>query len=953
MRARLDATVCGATTDSVPSIQSRSTSDFRHGYSEPYESARNEPSTRLRRLRSSYPCIGDSCSSPRMAGSSTSERPRTGAPPQDVGGVDVSTRYIRRVCRVRRTGQVACLPAVTAVTSASARLRRRSGRAGADRVKAVRDQAFGPLAGTDGSPILGSAADACPESGRPHVAATQSSDGRQRVGRHESEGSRPGQAQCAPRRRRPRRAAAPPSDASSTTRAPGYHGLHRWLPSWRVIVGTILGVGFLGAGAVVAAYASTTIPDAGRRHQGADVDRLLRQQRRRHARRGHGHLRDAEAHDRRLRHAARSTSASRSPPPRTRRSSPTTAASRSPAWAARCSTTCAAARPRVARPSRSSTSSGTTSTRRRRTTSASSRRRCWRSRSPRRSPRPRSWSGYLNTIYFGRDSYGIQAAAQAYFGVDAADLTVEQAALLAGIIPSPNNWDPARSARRRPRRAGTSCSTRWRRRAGSTAAERAPRWCSRRRSSTCRATTMRGTNGLPARDGRRRAGRQPPYEITDDELNRGGYSVVTTIQQPLQDDAVDQVNGVHGRHARGPERRRRPGRAHVRAVHHVGRPEERRDRRAVRRPRLPHRRARTARPTTTIQAGSTFKPFALIAALEQGIPLTTKFDGHSPQDDPGWDPVGKTGAATSSDEPVRHDRPRRGDRRVGEHRLRAAQHAGRRRQRRPRSPSSAGVGDAGRRRQPGQRARHRRRPPARHGRRLRDDRARAASATTRTSSRTVNEPRRHGRVRAQGRRHEPAFAADVIADTTYAMQQVVRVGLRQGLGQAARPTDRRQDRDVEREQVGLVHRLHAEHRHRGVAEPASARTARRMDTITPFGKTKGGRTLKEVTGGTWPAFLWESYMKHVFAHAAYARRACSSRPARTWVARPTPTAAPRRRETVAPTPAPTEQAPDAGRRPGRARGQARGATRPRPSSTPVSSPTIVVGAVRHGDGRAG
>ncbi|MRB61825.1 penicillin-binding protein, partial [Bacillus thuringiensis] len=50
---------------------------------------------------------------------------------------------------------------------------------------------------------------------------------------------------------------------------------------------------------------------------------------------------------------------------------------------------------------------------------------------------------YLNTIYFGRGSYGIQAAAQSYFGVDAKDLTVSQAAMLAGIIPSPSNWDPA------------------------------------------------------------------------------------------------------------------------------------------------------------------------------------------------------------------------------------------------------------------------------------------------------------------------------------------------------------------------------------------------------------------------------------------------------------------------------------------------------------------------------
>ena len=50
---------------------------------------------------------------------------------------------------------------------------------------------------------------------------------------------------------------------------------------------------------------------------------------------------------------------------------------------------------------------------------------------------------YLNTIYLGRGAYGIQAAAQAYFGVDATKLTVSQGALLAGLIQSPSRWDPA------------------------------------------------------------------------------------------------------------------------------------------------------------------------------------------------------------------------------------------------------------------------------------------------------------------------------------------------------------------------------------------------------------------------------------------------------------------------------------------------------------------------------
>ena len=51
--------------------------------------------------------------------------------------------------------------------------------------------------------------------------------------------------------------------------------------------------------------------------------------------------------------------------------------------------------------------------------------------------------GYLNTIYFGRGAYGIQAAAQAYFDKDAKDLTVKEGAALASILNSPNNYDPA------------------------------------------------------------------------------------------------------------------------------------------------------------------------------------------------------------------------------------------------------------------------------------------------------------------------------------------------------------------------------------------------------------------------------------------------------------------------------------------------------------------------------
>jgi membrane peptidoglycan carboxypeptidase len=49
---------------------------------------------------------------------------------------------------------------------------------------------------------------------------------------------------------------------------------------------------------------------------------------------------------------------------------------------------------------------------------------------------------YLNLVYFGEGAYGVQAAAQKYFSVNAIDLTLPQAAMLAGLVQSPTNDDP-------------------------------------------------------------------------------------------------------------------------------------------------------------------------------------------------------------------------------------------------------------------------------------------------------------------------------------------------------------------------------------------------------------------------------------------------------------------------------------------------------------------------------
>ena len=49
---------------------------------------------------------------------------------------------------------------------------------------------------------------------------------------------------------------------------------------------------------------------------------------------------------------------------------------------------------------------------------------------------------YLNHIYLGHGTYGVEAAAQGYFGKSARNLTLPEAALLAGLPKAPNNYSP-------------------------------------------------------------------------------------------------------------------------------------------------------------------------------------------------------------------------------------------------------------------------------------------------------------------------------------------------------------------------------------------------------------------------------------------------------------------------------------------------------------------------------
>jgi penicillin-binding protein 1A len=56
---------------------------------------------------------------------------------------------------------------------------------------------------------------------------------------------------------------------------------------------------------------------------------------------------------------------------------------------------------------------------------------------------------YLNTVFFGNNAYGLQAAAEVYFGKNVGELTMIEGAFLAGLVRSPSGYDPIR----RPERA--------------------------------------------------------------------------------------------------------------------------------------------------------------------------------------------------------------------------------------------------------------------------------------------------------------------------------------------------------------------------------------------------------------------------------------------------------------------------------------------------------------------
>lgn len=149
--------------------------------------------------------------------------------------------------------------------------------------------------------------------------------------------------------------------------------------------------------------------------------------------------------------------------------------------------------------------------------------------------------GYLNTSYYGRNAYGIQAAAQAYYGVDAQDLTVGQGAYLAALLNAPSEYDVIAHPENK-----AAAKARWNyvldgmvKKQWLTPAVRAEATFPEPKQSVI-ATGMSGQRGYLVK-----AVNDYLVEhkiIDEDTLQTGGYRITTTLQKPRQDAFVKAVD---------------------------------------------------------------------------------------------------------------------------------------------------------------------------------------------------------------------------------------------------------------------------------------------------------------------------------------------------------------------------------------------------------------------------
>lgn len=222
---------------------------------------------------------------------------------------------------------------------------------------------------------------------------------------------------------------------------------------------------------------------------------------------------------------------------------------------------------------------------------------------------------YLNTIYFGRSAYGIEAAAQAYFGISAEKLDYSQAALLAGIIPGPSLYDPAVDA--------NAAQLRWSRviklmaedgyiTPEQAAAAQFPATIEPGQSKQ----NLGGTKGYFLEQVRNEL---HAADFSDSQIETMGLKIITTLdkeKQDLMEASVAKLPAGYAPNLRVAMVSTDPTTGEI-IAEYPGADYLQIQRNAVTQDRY--------------QAGSTFKIFGLLAGLEAGKKLTSVYNGNSPK----------------------------------------------------------------------------------------------------------------------------------------------------------------------------------------------------------------------------------------------------------------------------------------------------------------------------------
>lgn len=217
---------------------------------------------------------------------------------------------------------------------------------------------------------------------------------------------------------------------------------------------------------------------------------------------------------------------------------------------------------------------------------------------------------YLNTIYFGRGAYGIEAASRAYFGVGATGLTLAQGVVLAAVIKDPTGLDPANDA--------AAARDRW---AWILDAMVASTWLDPgQRKATAYPTVREVTDATAGPDGYLidRVEREvKTWGVTDQQLHTAGLKIVTTLDPTTQQAVVAAARNSRGGLVGQPNAAIvavDPATGGVRGYYGGERGSGYFD------------DALAARPP-----GRLFQPLVVAEALSQGISLDSQWNGSSPR----------------------------------------------------------------------------------------------------------------------------------------------------------------------------------------------------------------------------------------------------------------------------------------------------------------------------------